>query len=203
VAIAQTEGRDLDSIILENGQSPFSVLPPDVVAVRRKLVSEQGQGVFSPPPPPTSFGIPENHPSADWVKRHLTPHPVSTFDIPSKSPTQKLGSAVLSSFATPTGRRSPASISRTSRAVARRLISSPATRHGASPRTSPSCRYCCGKPPSGGPAGLSKPAQITCQAGPDCDAKWAREVAERKFGAREHGQPNVASGAPDTKLPPR
>jgi hypothetical protein len=105
VAIAQTERRDLDSIILENGQSPFSVLPPDVVAVRLKLVSEQGQGVFIPPPPPTSFGIPENHPSADWVKRHLTPHPVSTFDSPSKSPTQKLGSAVLSSFATPTGRR--------------------------------------------------------------------------------------------------
>ena len=26
----------------------------------------------------------------------------------------------------------------------------------------------------GGPAGLSKPAQITCQVGPDCDAKWAR-----------------------------
>ena len=27
----------------------------------------------------------------------------------------------------------------------------------------------------GGPeAGLSKPEQITCQAGPDCDAKWAR-----------------------------
>ncbi len=23
-------------------------------------------------------------------------------------------------------------------------------------------------------AGLSKPPQITCQAGPDCDAKWAR-----------------------------
>ena len=72
----------LDSIILENGQSPFSVLPPDVVAVRRKLVAEQGQGVFIPPPPPTSSGIPENHPSADWVKRHLTPHPVSTFDSP-------------------------------------------------------------------------------------------------------------------------
>jgi hypothetical protein len=27
---------------------------------------------------------------------------------------------------------------------------------------------------SGPEAGLSKPAQITCQAGPDCDAKWAR-----------------------------
>jgi pimeloyl-ACP methyl ester carboxylesterase len=72
----------LDSLILENGQSPFSVLPSDVVAARRKLVAEQGQGIFIPPPPPTLFGIPENHPLADWVKRHLTPHPVSTFDSP-------------------------------------------------------------------------------------------------------------------------
>jgi pimeloyl-ACP methyl ester carboxylesterase len=72
----------LDSIILENGQSPFSVLPPDVVAARRELVAEQGQGVFIPPPPPTSFGIPENHTSADWVTRRLTPHPVSTFESP-------------------------------------------------------------------------------------------------------------------------
>ena len=47
MAIAQTERRDLDSIILENGQSPFSVLPPDVVAVRRKLVSEQGYRLHS------------------------------------------------------------------------------------------------------------------------------------------------------------
>ena len=47
MSIAQTERRDLDSIILENGQSPFSVLPPDVVAVRRKLVSEQGYRLHS------------------------------------------------------------------------------------------------------------------------------------------------------------
>jgi pimeloyl-ACP methyl ester carboxylesterase len=72
----------LDSLILENGQSAFSVLPSDIVTARRKLVAEQGQGVFIPPPSPTSFGIPENHPLADWVKRHLTPHPVSTFDSP-------------------------------------------------------------------------------------------------------------------------
>jgi pimeloyl-ACP methyl ester carboxylesterase len=72
----------LDSTILENGQSVFSVLPPDVVAARRKLVAEQGQGIFIPAPPPTAFGIPENHPSADWVKRRLTPHPVSAFDSP-------------------------------------------------------------------------------------------------------------------------
>jgi hypothetical protein len=42
------------------------------VAARRELVAEQGQGVFIPPPPPTSFGIPENHTSADWVTRRLT-----------------------------------------------------------------------------------------------------------------------------------
>jgi hypothetical protein len=70
----------LDSLILENGQSPLSKLPPNVVAARRKQVDEQGQGIFIPPPSPTAFGIPENHPSADWVKRRLTPHPVSTHD---------------------------------------------------------------------------------------------------------------------------
>jgi pimeloyl-ACP methyl ester carboxylesterase len=72
----------LDSVILENGQSVFSVLPPDVVAARRKTVAEQGQGIFIPPPLPTAFGIPENHASADWVKRRLTPHPVGTYESP-------------------------------------------------------------------------------------------------------------------------
>jgi hypothetical protein len=48
-----------------------------------------------------------------------------------------------SSSATPTGRRSPTSTSRTSAAGARRICS-PATRPGASPPTSPSSRSCCG-----------------------------------------------------------
>jgi pimeloyl-ACP methyl ester carboxylesterase len=72
----------LDSIILENGQSPFSVLPADVVAARRKLVAEQGHGIFIPPPSPTAFGVAENDASSEWVKRRLTPHPVSTFESP-------------------------------------------------------------------------------------------------------------------------
>jgi pimeloyl-ACP methyl ester carboxylesterase len=46
----------LDSVILENGKSVFSALPPDIVAARRKTVAEQGQGIFIPPPPPTAFG---------------------------------------------------------------------------------------------------------------------------------------------------
>jgi pimeloyl-ACP methyl ester carboxylesterase len=72
----------LDTLILENGQTPFSILPADIVATRRKLVAEQGLGIFIPPPPPTAFGIPKDHPSADWVKRRLTGHPVSTYDSP-------------------------------------------------------------------------------------------------------------------------
>jgi pimeloyl-ACP methyl ester carboxylesterase len=70
----------LDSVILENDKSVFGVLPPDVVAARKKVVAEQGQGIFLPPLPPTAFGIPEEHALAGWIKRRLTPHPVSTFE---------------------------------------------------------------------------------------------------------------------------
>jgi pimeloyl-ACP methyl ester carboxylesterase len=70
----------LDSLLLLDGQSPFGVLPPDVVAARRKAVAEQGLGIALPPPAVTSFGIPEDHPLADWVRRHITPHPVGTFE---------------------------------------------------------------------------------------------------------------------------
>ena len=72
----------LDSLLLEGGQSPFGVLPAEVVAARRKLVAEQGAGVAIPPPPPTAFGIPEGHPAAAWVRRHLTPHPAGTYESP-------------------------------------------------------------------------------------------------------------------------
>ncbi|WP_336490736.1 alpha/beta fold hydrolase [Methylobacterium nigriterrae] len=72
----------LDSLIIESGQSPFSVLAPDVVAARRKLVREQGQDIAIPAPPVSAFGIPEDHPRAAWVRRHLTPHPVSTYESP-------------------------------------------------------------------------------------------------------------------------
>jgi pimeloyl-ACP methyl ester carboxylesterase len=70
----------LDAVVLEGGQSPFSVLPPEVVAGRRKLVAEQGLGIAIPAPPVTAFGIAEDHPQAAWVRRHLTPHPVGTYE---------------------------------------------------------------------------------------------------------------------------
>lgn len=72
----------LDSLILEGGQSPFSVLPPEVVAARRRLVAEQGDGIAIPPAPVSAFGIPEDHPRAGWVRRRLTPHPAGTYESP-------------------------------------------------------------------------------------------------------------------------
>ena len=63
----------LDSLLLESGQSTFGVLPPEVVAARRKLVAEQGLGIAIPPPPVTAFGIPEDHPQAAWVRKYATP----------------------------------------------------------------------------------------------------------------------------------
>ena len=52
-----------------------------MVAARRKLIAEQG-GVAVPPPPPAAFGIPEDHPDAEWVRRRLTPHPAGTYESP-------------------------------------------------------------------------------------------------------------------------
>jgi pimeloyl-ACP methyl ester carboxylesterase len=59
----------LDGAILDNGRSVFSIMPADIVAARRKLVAEAGQGVFLPVPAPAAFGIPADHPAADWVAR--------------------------------------------------------------------------------------------------------------------------------------
>jgi pimeloyl-ACP methyl ester carboxylesterase len=72
----------LDSVILQDSQTVFGVLPADIVAARRKLALEQGRGVAMPIPPVSAFGIPEDHPRADWVRGHLTPHPVSTYETP-------------------------------------------------------------------------------------------------------------------------
>jgi pimeloyl-ACP methyl ester carboxylesterase len=72
----------LDSMVLEDGQAFFDVLPADIVAARRRLAQEQGGGLFVPCPPLSAFGVPEDHPRADWTRRRLTPHPLGTFETP-------------------------------------------------------------------------------------------------------------------------
>jgi pimeloyl-ACP methyl ester carboxylesterase len=72
----------LDALMLEGGQSPFGNLPAEVVAARRRLIQEQGQGVAIPPPPAASFGITEGSADAAWVARRLVPHPAGTYESP-------------------------------------------------------------------------------------------------------------------------
>ena len=72
----------LDAMILEDGQTPWGRMRPEVAAERRRLVQEQGAGIVAPPPPVSAFGVPEDHPLAPWVRRRLTPHPAGTYRTP-------------------------------------------------------------------------------------------------------------------------
>lgn len=69
----------LDSLIVEPGKSPVDSLPADVVAARKKASEETSGGLSLPAPPPSAFGVPDG-PDAEWVKRRLTPHPISTYE---------------------------------------------------------------------------------------------------------------------------
>jgi pimeloyl-ACP methyl ester carboxylesterase len=72
----------LDALILQPGQTPYSVLPPEVVAQRRQSCIETGGVRSFPPPPVTAFGVAEDHPQAAWLRSHLTPQPESLYDSP-------------------------------------------------------------------------------------------------------------------------
>jgi pimeloyl-ACP methyl ester carboxylesterase len=71
----------LDSMILENGQSSFDILPPEVVAARTKASEEYDGGLSTPPPKFQSFGILDDALGAR-VMRFLTPHPMSVNRAP-------------------------------------------------------------------------------------------------------------------------
>jgi pimeloyl-ACP methyl ester carboxylesterase len=72
----------LDALILQAGQTPYGVLPEEVVSQRRtSCTSYNGVRAF-PPPPVSVFGIPEDHPEAEWVRSNLTPQPESLYDTP-------------------------------------------------------------------------------------------------------------------------
>ena len=68
----------LDSLMIEGGKSPFDNLPADVVAARRKAADESSGGLSLPNPPPSAFGV-SDAADTEWVKRRLTPHPLSTY----------------------------------------------------------------------------------------------------------------------------
>lgn len=67
----------LDAAILENGQSMFGMLDPQVVA-GRKAAAEASGGAGIPPPAPALFGI-RDPAQAAFVAAHLTAHPLGAY----------------------------------------------------------------------------------------------------------------------------
>ena len=47
-----------------------------------RVPTPQGGGIAIPAPAPAAFGIPDDHPGAEWVRRRLTPHPLGTYESP-------------------------------------------------------------------------------------------------------------------------
>lgn len=69
----------LDSMILEDGDSAFSTLPPNVAAARRQQAVEFSNSLSMPVPDASAFGITDPADKA-WVEANCTPHPVSTYE---------------------------------------------------------------------------------------------------------------------------
>ena len=70
----------LDSVMLQDGQSPLDRSAPGVADERRRLAGATG-GLSVAPPDPTVFGVPPG-PDCEWMRRRLTPHPFGTLDSP-------------------------------------------------------------------------------------------------------------------------
>jgi pimeloyl-ACP methyl ester carboxylesterase len=101
----------LDSLILRDGESAFSVFPPEVVASRRRLAQESSGGLSIPVPDASAFGITDPADAA-WVKGRCTPHPISTYEDPMvlKNP---LGNGLPVTYVAVTPEYGPTAASRT------------------------------------------------------------------------------------------
>ena len=71
----------LDSLIIQNGQTVFSTMPPQTVADRRRLAQESTGGLAIPVPDTSFFGVTDADDAA-WLKAKCTPHPLSTYESP-------------------------------------------------------------------------------------------------------------------------
>ena len=69
----------LDALLLQNDQSVFDIIPPDMAQARRELAQQTSGGVSLPAPEPSVFGVTDEQ-DAQWVKNQCTPHPLSTYE---------------------------------------------------------------------------------------------------------------------------
>jgi pimeloyl-ACP methyl ester carboxylesterase len=69
----------LDAMVLLDGQSPFSRVPPDVAQKRRELSVQTSGGLSIPVPTAEMLGVTDPK-DAQWLMAKCTPHPVSTYE---------------------------------------------------------------------------------------------------------------------------
>ena len=69
----------LDALVLQNGQTPFSVVGDAIAAERRAQAGLASGGVWMPPPDPSAFGVFDPQDAA-WLRARCTPHPLSTYE---------------------------------------------------------------------------------------------------------------------------
>jgi pimeloyl-ACP methyl ester carboxylesterase len=75
----------LDSVVVESGKSAFSYYPHAEVEDRINAAERAtgGLAVPVPQPLPSVWGLgKEGDPDHDWVRRHLSPHPLRTYTTP-------------------------------------------------------------------------------------------------------------------------
>jgi len=75
----------LDSVVVESDKSAFSYYPQAEVEARINAAQRatNGLAVPIPQPLPTVWGLgKQGDPDYDWVRRHLSPHPLRTYTTP-------------------------------------------------------------------------------------------------------------------------
>ncbi|MDN5843879.1 MAG: alpha/beta fold hydrolase [Alcaligenaceae bacterium] len=70
-----------DSIVLESGQTAFSIYPHDEVQARIAAAGEASGGLAVPVPDPLPpvWGLIPGTSEYEWARRHLTPHPLGSY----------------------------------------------------------------------------------------------------------------------------
>ncbi len=71
----------LDALLVQPGQTPFDILPPEAAAERKRMAQKTSGGLSLPVPPASSFAVTDPEDAA-WVDRRLTPHPFSLYASP-------------------------------------------------------------------------------------------------------------------------
>lgn len=68
----------LDGTVLEDGECAFDCLSTELAAKRMQDAHRTTGGLTMPPPPPATFGVTDAADAA-WLRRRLTPQPLSTY----------------------------------------------------------------------------------------------------------------------------